>query len=484
MYFRAILRIIGLLIVLFSITMIIPAIISFIYQDQEGHIFIKIFFIILIVGLSLWVPNNKIKYQLKPKDACLIVTLFWIVLGTIGSLPFALSNNLNLNITDSCFESFSGLTTTGATNLINLDLLPKSILFYRQMLQWLGGMGIIVLAVTILPLLGIGEGIQLYRAEVSRTIKKNKMLPRIAETAKILWLIYVLLTIVCTFILWIVGMDLFDAITHSFSTISIGGFSTHDKNIGYFNSPIINIVISIFLIISGSNFTLHFLLLSGEKMKIYWNDPEFRFFIIFQLILIIITTIILAYYSVYNSILESLNHALFQVISLTTTAGFSTEQFSNWPLFLPTLLLSSSFIGGCAGSTGGGMKVIRILLLFLQSSIELKRIVHPNAIYTIKLGDKAIPKQTTEAIWSFFSAYCLIFFISFILLIGTGIDEFSSFSSVIATLNNLGPGLGSVAENFSHINPIGKWILIIIMLLGRLEIFTLLVLFTSTFWKK
>lgn len=483
MHFRAITRIVGLLVILFSVTMIIPGLVALIYRDGAGRAFSQTFIFALIIGLMLWIPNREQKHELKPREGFLIVALFWTVLGSVGALPFIFSEQPNLSITDAFFESFSGLTTTGATTLIGLDSLPKAILFYRQMLQWLGGMGIIVLAVAILPLLGVG-GMQLYRAEMPGPLKDNKMRPRIAETAKTLWLIYVLLTIACALALWVAGMSVFDAISHSFSTIAIGGFSTHDASIGYFNSPAINTIIAIFLLISGCNFGLHFAVLTGRSLTVYWRDPEFRMFISIQLVLVIICTLILWHHAVYKLGIETLNQAFFQVVSMATTAGFSTDSFARWPSFLPILLLCSAFIGGCAGSTGGGLKVIRILLLFLQGSRELKRLVHPNAVYTLKLGRRALPERIIEAVWGFFSAYALVFIISLLLLIATGVDELSAFSAIAATLNNLGPGLGVVADNFTAMNPAAKWILVITMLFGRLEVFTLLVLFTPTFWRE
>lgn len=482
MHFRSITRIVGLLVILFSVTMIIPGIVALIYRDGAGRAFSQTFFVALIIGLMLWIPNRNKKSDLKPKEGFLIVVLFWTVLGSVGALPFIFSEQPHLSITDAFFESFSGLTTTGATTLVGLDSLPKAILFYRQMLQWLGGMGIIVLAVAILPLLGVG-GMQLYRAEMPGPLKDNKMRPRIAETAKALWLIYVLLTIICALALWIAGMDVFDAISHSFSTIAIGGFSTHDASIGYFNSSAINTIIAVFLLISGCNFSLHFALLTGRSFKIYWRDPEFRMFIFIQLALVLICTAVLWLYSIYDSGWTTLNQAFFQVVSMATTAGFTTDSFAKWPIFLPLLLLCAAFIGGCAGSTGGGLKVIRILLLFLQGNRELKRLVHPNAVYTIKLGHRALPERIIEAVWGFFSAYALVFIISLMLLIATGVDEFSAFSAIATTLNNLGPGLGIVSDNFTTMNATAKWVLVVTMLFGRLEVFTLLVLFTPTFWR-
>lgn len=483
MHLRAITRIVGLLVILFSGTMFIPGLVALIYRDGAGKAFTQTFIAALMIGLVLWFPNRKHRHGLKAREGFLIVVLFWTVLGSVGALPFLFTDRPNLTITDAFFESFSGLTTTGATTLVGLDSMPKAILFYRQMLQWMGGMGIIVLAVAILPILGVG-GMQLYRAEMPGPLKDNKMRPRIAETAKTLWLIYLLLTVLCALSLWLAGMPLFDAIGHSFSTIAIGGFSTHDASIGYFNSSTINTIIAIFLLISGCNFGLHFAVLSGRSLKVYWRDPEFRMFIFIQMSLVAVCTAVLWFHNVYSSGIDTLNQAFFQVVSMATTAGFTTDSISHWPLFLPVLLLCSAFIGGCAGSTGGGLKVIRILLLFLQGSRELKRLVHPNAVYTIKLGQRALPERILEAVWGFFSAYALVFIVSMLAVIATGVDDFSAFAAVAATLNNLGPGLGVVADNFTSMNDAAKWILILTMLFGRLEVFTLLVLFTPTFWRE
>ncbi|RLM19768.1 potassium transporter [Brenneria alni] len=483
MHLRAITRIVGLLVILFSGTMFIPGLVALIYRDGAGRAFTQTFLVALVIGIVLWLPNRKQKHELKSREGFLIVVLFWTVLGSVGALPFLFAEHPNLGVTDAFFESFSGLTTTGATTLVGLDSLPKAILFYRQMLQWFGGMGIIVLAVAILPILGVG-GMQLYRAEMPGPLKDNKMRPRIADTAKTLWLIYVLLTIGCAVSLWLAGMPIFDAISHSFSTVSVGGFSTHDASIGYFNSSTINTIVAVFLLISGCNFGLHFAVLSGRSLKVYWRDPEFRMFIFVQMSLVAVCIVVLWFHNVYASGMQTLNQAFFQVVSMATTAGFTTDSIASWPLFLPMLLLCSAFIGGCAGSTGGGLKVIRILLLFLQGSRELKRLVHPNAVYTIKLGHRALPERILEAVWGFFSAYALVFIVSMLAVIATGVDEFSAFAAVASTLNNLGPGLGVVADNFTSMNDAAKWILILTMLFGRLEVFTLLVLFTPTFWRE
>ncbi|NLS14304.1 potassium transporter [Vibrio sp. SM6] len=484
MQFRSIIRIVGLLLALFSVTMLAPALVALIYRDGAGVPFVLTFFFLLLCGAICWFPNRHHRHELKSRDGFLIVVLFWTVLGSAGALPFLLSTYPGLSITDSFFESFSALTTTGATVIVGLDDLPKAILFYRQLLQWFGGMGIIVLAVAILPILGIG-GMQLYRAEIPGPVKDSKMTPRIAETAKALWYIYLSLTIACALAFWLAGMTPFDAIGHSFSTIAIGGFSTYDASIGHFDSYAINMITVVFLLISACNYSLHFAAFAsgGVHPKYYWRDPEFRAFFAIQALLFLICFLMLLEHHTYDSVYDAFDQALFQTVSISTTAGFTTTGFSDWPLFLPVLLLFSSFIGGCAGSTGGGMKVIRILLLTLQGARELKRLIHPRAVYTIKIGGSALSQRVVDAVWGFFSAYTLVFVVCMLALIATGLDELSAFSAVAATLNNLGPGLGEVSLHFGEINDPAKWVLIISMLFGRLEIFTLLILLTPTFWR-
>lgn len=484
MQFRAIIRIVGILVTIFSVTMIFPALIAAIYKDGGGLVFINSFIVCFFLGSVLWYNNRHYKKDLKAKDGFLIVVLFWCVLGSVGALPFLLSETPEMTVAEAFFESFSGLTTTGATVIVGLDDLPKALLFYRQFLQWLGGMGIIVLAVAVLPILGIG-GMQLYRAETPGPVKDSKMTPRIAETAKALWYIYLWLTIICAMAFWLAGMTMFDAITHSFSTIAIGGFSTHDASMAYFDSSVINLITVVFLLIAGVNFSLHFAAFStkGFKPKAYLHDPELKAFLFIQFSLVVICLTVLLFKQVYDSPEVALDKALFQAVSISTTAGFTTTSFHDWPLFLPVLLVFSSFIGGCAGSTGGGMKVVRILLLYLQGMRELKRLVHPRAVYKIKLGRKVLPDRVVDAVWGFFSAYALVFVFCMLGLIATGIDELSAFSAVVATLNNLGPGLGQVAVHFGDVNDNAKWILVLAMIFGRLEVFTLLILFTPAYWR-
>lgn len=485
MQFRSIIRIVGLLLALFSLSMLVPSLVALIYRDGAGVAFVSTFFVLIACGFLCWFPNRRCKHELKARDGFLIVVLFWTVLGSAGSLPFLLAEQPDVSVTDAFFESFSALTTTGATVLVGLDGLPKAILFYRQLLQWFGGMGIIVLAVAILPVLGIG-GMQLYRAEIPGPVKDSKMTPRIAETAKALWYIYLGLTVLCALAFWLAGMSVFDAISHSFSTIAIGGFSTHDASMGYFDSFAINMITVVFLLISACNYSLHFAAFSngGIHPKFYWRDPEFRAFMFIQLaIFLVCFLVLLSNVSAGQSWFDTFDQALFQSVSISTTAGFTTSGFYEWPLFLPVLLLFASFIGGCGGSAGGGMKVIRILLLTLQGAREMKRLVHPRAVYTIKIGGAALPQRVVDAVWGFFSAYALVFVVCMLALIATGMDELSAFSAVAATLNNLGPGLEEVAVHFANVNDTAKWVLVVSMLFGRLEVFTLLILLTPTFWR-
>lgn len=482
MQYRTIIRILGLLVAMFSSTMIFPAAISLIFQDGSGLPFILAFFLILFTGLAFWYPNRSYRRDLRAKEGFLIVVLFWAVLASFGALPFLLLEQPEMSITDAFFESFSGLTTTGATVIQGIEYLPKSVQFYRQQLQWLGGMGIIVLAVAILPILGVG-GMQLYRAETPGPVKDSKMTPRIADTAKHLWYIYLALTSSCTFAYWLAGMNWFDAICHAFSTIAIGGFSTYDASLGHFNSPVINLICVVFLWIAALNFALHYAAASGRSLKGYIHDPELRTFFFIQAILVAICFLVLINHNIYDTAEAAFDQALIQVVSISTTAGFATADFSNWPVFLPILLIFSSFIGGCAGSTGGGLKVIRVLLLYLQGKREVERLIHPKAVYSVKLGDRAMPDRVVEAVWGFFSAYAMIFVLIMIGLIATGMDDISAFSATAATLNNLGPGLGSVAGTFANVSDTGKWLMVIAMLFGRLEIFSLLVLFSPTFWR-
>ena len=343
---------------LFSLTLLPPAAVSWLYNDGQVFVFLDGMLAALVLGCLVWLPVRQFKHELRVRDGFLIVVLFWVVLGLAGALPLAISLQPEMSITDAVFESFSGLTTTGATVITGLDNLPESILFYRQQLQWLGGMGIIVLAVAIMPMLGVG-GMQLYRAETPGPLKDNKLTPRITETAKALWYIYVTLTIICAVCYWLAGMSGFDAISHSFSTIAIGGFSTHDDSIGYFQSTSIEMIAVVFMLLAGMNFALHFIAWRSLSLKAYLQDSELKAYLSLLALVTFIIVVYLYYTDTFIFIDDALYAGLFQAVSIGTTTGFTTADYVDWPGFLPVMLLFVSFVGGCAGSTGGGMKVIR-----------------------------------------------------------------------------------------------------------------------------
>ena len=490
MHLRITQKIIGILLMVFSLAMLPPLLVSFIYQDGAHKAFVEAFAITLGIGLVIWLPVAKYQKVLRTRDGFVVVVMFWTILGIFGALPLYLVKpwQVNWQFVDALFESLSGLTTTGATVIIKIDYLPESILFYRQLLQWFGGMGIIVLAVAILPMLGIG-GMQLYRAETPSPVKDSKLTPRITETAKHLWYIYLALTVSCALAYWVAGMSAFDAICHSFSTIAIGGFSTHDASLGYFNSPAIEGIAIVFMLLAAINFGLHFQtarLLRNKhhtfSLKHYWRDEEFQFFLSIIASISVVTIITLGIATNMGWI-GSFRQGLFEVVSIATTTGYATADFASWPSMLPFLLFSAAFIGGCAGSTGGGMKVVRVLIVLKQGLREVQRLIHPNAVIRVKLGGTAIPDRVAEAVWGFFSVYALVFIVMMIVLLATGIDQVTAWSAVGATLNNLGPGLGDVAAHYGDINTTAKWILCFSMLLGRLEVFTLLVIFMPMFWR-
>ncbi|MDX1482419.1 MAG: TrkH family potassium uptake protein [Woeseiaceae bacterium] len=475
-------RVLGLLLMIFSLSMLPPIPFSIAFGDGAWLAFIEGFALTFISGALIWVPVRKVTREMRLRDGFLVVASFWTVLGTFGAAPLYLSDDLSLSFTDAVFESISGLTTTGATVLTNLDQMPKSILYYRQQLQWLGGMGIIVLAVAVLPMLGVG-GMQLYRAETPGPVKDTKLTPRITETAKALWYVYLSFTTACAVSYWLAGMNWFDALCHSFSTVAIGGFSTHDASIGHFESPAIEMIAILFMFLAGINFSLHFFAWRFIRISHYAADMEFRAYVVMLLAVSALVIASLFAYQTYAEPTLTIINGLFQAVSIATTTGFTTEQFAAWPGAIPVALIFASFIGGCAGSTAGGIKVIRCLLIYKQGWREIVRLVHPSAEIPVKLGRSAVQARVVDAVWGFFSVYIIVFGIMLILMMMTGLDQVTAFSAVAATLNNLGPGLGEVASGFLTVPDTAKWIAIAGMLLGRLEIFTLLVLITPTFWR-
>ena len=482
MSLRVISRILGILLMLFSLTLVPPMLISRVFEDDTLSAFAVAMGITLLTGFALFYPNRHARKELRNRDGFLITVLFWTVLGAFGSLPFLLAEDPNLTIIDAMFESFSGLTTTGATVMTGLDLLPHSILYYRQQLQWLGGMGIVVLAVAILPTLGVG-GMALYRTEIPGPLKDSKLTPRITETAKALWYIYATLTVACMLAYMAAGMDWFDALGHSFSTVAIGGFSTYDASIGYFDSATIEMICVGFMLISAFSFSLHFIAWREKRLTHYFQDPEARFLMLFLLGLSVVTVLSLWLTDTYDT-LRGLRHGVFQVVSVATTAGFGVTDFSVWPGALPFLLFMAAFVGGCSGSTGGGMKVIRIILIVKQGMREIMRLIHPNAVIAVKVGKVSVPDGIAQAVWGFFSVYVLLFFLMLVGVMATGVDQVTAWSTVGSALNNLGPALGEASSHYGDVPEVAKWILVVAMLLGRLEIFTVLVLFTPAFWRR
>lgn len=481
MHYKAALKVVGILFALFSISLLPPAAISYFAEDGSLQVFLISFVVIFLTGLIVWFPVRRDRSQLGPREGFLIVAAFWLSLVSAGTLPFLLSEDLHIGITDAFFESTSGLTTTGATVLTGLDFLPMSIIYYRQQLQWLGGMGIIVLAVAVMPMLGIG-GMQLYQAEMPGVMGDTKLTPRIKETAKGLWNIYLGLTIICALAYWVAGMSLFDAITHSYSTVAIGGFSTHDQSFGYFDSNAIMNVAIVFMVVSGANFALHFKALSKRTLTAYTRNSEMQFYLTILLSVTLVACLVLVVNDTYADPKDSLEHGVFQAISIATTTGFTTSDFSQWPLFLPALLLAASIIGGCSGSTAGGLKVKRVILLFKQGRGEMKQLIHPEAYIPIRMDGKPISDRVMKSVWGFFAMYVFSFVVLALLLMATGLDMVTAYSTVTACLNNLGPALGDASFTYSTLSPGSKWILAFTMLLGRLELLTILIVLTPRYW--
>ncbi|WP_226663972.1 TrkH family potassium uptake protein [Microbulbifer aggregans] len=475
-------RVFGILLTVFSLTLLPPIGVSLWYADGTHIAFSIAFGITLLTGLFMWLPVHDLKQDLRTRDGFVVTSLFWLVLGSFGSLPLIISPQPDLSVVDSIFESISGLTTTGATTITGLDALPPAILYYRQQLQWFGGIGVIVIALAILPMLGIG-GMQLYKAEMPGPVKDTKLTPRIAETARALIVIYVILTILCGIGYWWAGMSVFDAVGHAFSTVANGGFSTHDASMGFYaqNHAIMAIAV-IFMLTAGINFGLHFFAFSNRSLSHYWKDSEFRFFV---WTMISASAVIVGYLWMSGtfSLNGSLLHGVFQVVSIGTTAGFASESFALWPAFLPYVLLMIGIMGGCAASTCGGIKTVRVMLILKSGLRELNRLVHPNAVVPIKVNGKIVPPRVTDAVWGFFAVYILSFFVFTIVVMATGENFVTSFSTVAACLSNIGPALGDAAAHYGSVNEVAKCFLILAMLMGRLEIFTLLVLLTPAFWR-
>lgn len=482
MRWHYVMRSVGAITVCISLTMLFPLSFSIYYGDGSTWPLIQSIVLALSAGLTIFFVFRRFNQpRMSHRNAIAIVTLGWIAATVIGALPFFLSGTFD-TFTDCIFESISGFSTTGSSVLADIERVPRGILMWRSLTHWLGGMGIIVLSLAILPFLGLG-GMQLYKAEAPGP-SPDKLTPRIRDTASALWRVYLLFTLVMIILLMFGGMDVFDAICHTFGTLATGGFSTRNLSIAYYNSAYIDTVITIFMLLSGINFALHFQMLSG-KSRFMFSDPEFRFFIAVVSVLICVTTFSL-YQTTYPSLTQSFRYAAFQVSSIITTTGYATADFEIWPVLPQCILLFCMFLGSCAGSTGGGMKCMRIMLLLKQSYLELFRMIHPHAVTQVKFGKRLVTEDIVKGMWGFFIIYLGLFILSSLLLTAMQIDLITSFSAVAACIGNIGPGLGSVGptNNFAHL-PLGaKWVLSFCMLLGRLEIYTVIILFVPEFWRK
>lgn len=478
-----ILHVLGLVVLIFAFTMLLPLAVAFIWRDAALHAYDEAFVITFLSGLLVWLFTRRNKRELQTRDGFLLVVLVWAALPAFAALPL-LYYLPGLSFTDAYFETASGLSTTGATVLAGLDALPPSINLWRHFLNWLGGMGIIVLAVAILPMLGIG-GRQLFKAETPGPMKESKLTPRIADTAKSLWLVYAGITLACIVALKVAGMSWFDAVCHAFSAMGLGGFSTHDASVGYFNSPAIEAVLIVFMLLAAMNFASHFLAYRSRSLRAYRVDPE----VLPMLGLVLTSCIGVALYiwqaGTYPSYWTALRHVSFNLVSLATDCGFASVDFNQWPMFAPLWMLFLSCVTVSSGSTGGGIKMIRSLLMFRQGQRELQRQIHPTAILPIKLQGSPVANQVVFAVQVFVMLYINSIIVLTLVLVASGLDFISAFSATIACINNAGPGLNQVgpATNYSVLTDFQTWVCTFAMLLGRLELMTVFVLFTRTFWR-
>ncbi len=481
MDFRVIFFVLSFLSLCLAGTLLVPMGISFAYGEGEATAFLFSALICAGIGLGGWFLFRPERREFGHREGFAIVGLGWLLACFLGALPYLFAGTFT-SVVNACFESTSGFTTTGATVVENIEILPKGILFWRSLTHWLGGMGIILLSMAILPMLGVG-GMELYRAEVPGPVP-DRLKPRIRETAKTLWMVYVLISLLEVFFLMLGHMNWFDAVCHTFGTMATGGFSTRNASIGHYGSPYIDGVITVFMIAAGANFALHYQLLLGRPRR-YLEDPEFRFYFAVIAVLTVCLAVLLRG-GVYERFTASFRYAVFQVTSILTTTGYVTCDYEQWPLAAQYILFALMFFGGCAGSTGGSVKCIRILLLLKQARKEISSLIHPHAVFTIKVGKKSVPPAVMEGVLGFSLVYMCIFVVASLLMSWLGLDFKSALASVAACIGNVGPGLGIVGpvKTYFPIVSAGKWILMLCMILGRLEIFTLLILFVPQFWKK
>jgi trk system potassium uptake protein len=479
-----VLAVLGGVLMLFAAAMLVPLAFAFFGGDAAVYAYDGAIAVTFGVGLALFLLGRRTRRELQPRDGFLLVSLVWAVLPTFGALPL-MFHLPGLSFTDAYFEAVSGLTTTGATVLTGLDAMPTSINVWRCFMVLIGGMGILVLAVAILPLLGVG-GSQLFKAETPGPMKDQKLTPRIAETARGLWTVYFAIALTCFFALRLAGMDWADAFMHMCSTMGLGGFSSHDASFGHFNSPAIEAVTIVFMAIAGVNFALYFVAWKRRSLAGVWRDTEARLWFATLVVAVLGIAAFLTAHGVYSTFAESLRHAAFNVVSIASTTGFATVDYAQWPAFAPISMLFLCCFATCAGSTGGGIKMVRALLLVKGARRELRRIVHPRAVVPIKLGHSSVDADVLQSVLAFMLVYGAVMVGATMLLLFTGLDVVTAFTAVVACINNTGPGLGQVgpASNFQGLTDFQTWVCSVTMLLGRLELFSILVLFTGSFWRK
>ncbi len=480
--FLTIQKVLGALLMLASLFPVPPLALAVVLGESTVTAFASTFLITCVLGLILWWPVRKVRHPLRLRDGFLITTAAWSVASLVASLPFMLASPA-LSFTHAVFESVSGLSTTGATSISGIDGLPRSMLLYRQSLNFYGGMGIVLLAVAIMPMLRVG-GMQLFRAEATGPTKDTKLTPRIAETAKALWKVYLGLNILCALAFWAAGMSLFDAVCHALSTVSTAGFSTHDASFGYWDSPMIEMVATCFMLVGGINFGLHYVAWRRATTAAYLRDTELRFFLLVASVVTLIVTLVLWLSGEYSSLLQAFRFASFQTVANLTTTGYTSDDFSLWPSFVPLLLILVAFVGGSSGSTSGGMKVARVTMAVRQSLREVKQLVHPKGQFIVKMAGRRVPEHIVLAVSGFCTLYVLCFALVTVALTMTGVDIITAFAASASSINNLGPGLGEISVHFGTMPAPAVWICSFAMMLGRLEVFPVLVLFTPMFWRE
>jgi trk system potassium uptake protein TrkH len=473
----------ALVMMVFAATMLAPLVMAVWGLDPALSSFVISAFATFFLGALLWLATRRFRRELKTRDGVMLVALTWVALPAVAGFP--LWNYLPINFTDAYFEAASGLTTTGGTVLSGLEFLPRSINLWRHLLSWLGGMGIIVLAVAILPMLGVG-GMQIYRAEMPGPMKDTKLTPRIGQTAKLLWTVYAGLTVACMVCLKFAGMDWFDAVCHGFSALALGGFSTYDASIGHFNSLPIELVLTLFSVLAALNFKTHYVAWSERGLMAYFRDAEAKAILSVLIASCIGMALFLYLKGNYPDFPTSLRHTIFNLVSIATDSGLHTQDYSRWPIFAPMWMMFLSCIVCSSGSTGGGIKMIRTLVLAKQAHRELNQLVHPNMVRPLKVGGTIIANRVVFAVLAFVFLYFMSIVTLVFLQLASGLDFMTAFSSVIACINNAGPGLGLVGpgSNYGVLNNFQTWVCSVAMLLGRLEVFTFLVLFTPTLWRK